>query len=344
MTRPITRRVPRVFLLAALALPLGCAAPPDAPPSHPTLADIHSKVTPPGPPPDAANDPGSIPADAAAQAHITTVLVPLNESINAAWKNVDEEVFHALTRGVWHSNGLRVGLLPQKDLADFLHALPGRRDDDRQQRIIGGATPTPLRRSRPLAARFFADLTVPPFAPKREELRGHRLQLLIGFRPQSGGFTLVDLTPHHHKPRQMLRARTAQEKLMDGRLFEELAITVAVPRDQYLILSLARDPATLPPEVPQAPADPENTDENPPPTDTPIARLQPAPTTPTSTSTSTSTDFILQNAQEPPAETPNPFPRKIQPLPLNLGRALMTQAGPGGEAQVILIMHIEPLE
>ncbi len=341
-----------LLLGPTLALLPGCETPPPATDTPDvTLRDIRSNVTPPD---DAIRDlePGgsAIPADAAVRARVTTLSVPLNQSVNAAWKTVDEDVFPALTRGVWHGNGLRIGLLQESQLEAFLDALPGTRADDRVQRVIGGPRPMSLLRSRPLAARFFADLTVPPFAPKRETVRGNRLHLLISFKPQPGGFTRVELTPHHHKPRHILRARTDEEKLLDGRRFDELAVTVAVPSDRFLVLGLARDPSTLPPE----PAEPDG--------QAPDGEDRPTKTADAGKIAEPARNLILQNAGEsttPHAEdepapesettptqpdTPNLFPRRIQPLPLNLGRALMTEAVPGGEAQVLLLMKIEPLQ
>ncbi len=269
-----------------------------------------------------------ITADAAAEARVTTVLIPLDRGIDRAWALADEEVVPALTRGVWHGNGLRVGLLPASRLNDFIDALP-ETWDDRQQRIVAGPTPTPLVRSRPLRAAFYADLTVPPFAPKREEVTGHRLHLLMSVRPQPGGFCRVELTPHHHKPRQMLRPRTAQEKLLDGRLFEELAIRLAVTGDRYLVLGLARDPWTLPPDQRPGAQDPEELPDD------------AGGGEPVNAVDAGAVDVVLQaQHQDGPAIPPAP----TIPLPLNLGRALMTQGVPGGEAQIVMLIRLRPMQ
>ncbi|CAN0460601.1 unnamed protein product, partial [Ectocarpus fasciculatus] len=131
----------------------------------------------------------------------------------------------------------------------FLEALP-RNWGNRRKEMWGGDEPVVLVRSRPIRAEFFADLTVPPFAPQRETFKGNTVAMLMELRPQRGGFTLVTLTPQHHRPRQTIRPRTPQEKLMDGRIFEELSVRVAVPEEgmaaRYLVLGLARDARTLP--------------------------------------------------------------------------------------------------
>ncbi|MEM8783370.1 MAG: hypothetical protein AAGE65_11020 [Planctomycetota bacterium] len=340
--------------LACVAGLWGCAATPTPGPIVPPLLRSTATADP------GASDPGiamagdtagftdasTAPEGALAVAFVTLVDLPLDVSLEPAWSVVDEDVFPAITSGVWRSNGLRIGLLPKRRLTEFLHALPANWGN-RRQRIWGGDEPAVLVRSRPIRAAFFADLTVPPFAPQRETFQGHTTALLMKLRPLPGGFTRVTITPQHHRPRQTIRMRTAQEKLLDGRVFEELSVTVAVPEEgheaRYLVLGLARDPRTLPVDQRDLPR-PGETDE--PRFETP----EPAEDGGSEVAADGGLDVVLQSEgglPDPPDPEPENFgevvDRRVEPLPLNLGRALMTTGMRGGEAQVLMILEIRGL-
>lgn len=332
------------------------AAPPDATVSEaPTQGDNNR------PPIDidmagegvGVTDAAAAPEGTKAVAYVTLVDLPLDVSLEPAWSVVDEDVFPAITSGVWRSNGLRVGLLSKTKLGEFLGALPPNWGN-RRQRVWGGDEPKVLVRSRPIRAEFFADLTVPPFAPQRETFRGNTTTLLMELRPQRGGFTRVTLTPQHHKPRQVIRPRTPQEKLLDGRIFEELSVTVAVPEQgasaRYLVLGLARDPRTLPWEQrdlpnPGEPAEPQFEGE---PQEPPPAEGQGVVIGGDGLNLVLQADGGLPQPNVPEVDEPKPewddaVERRVEPLPLNLGRALMTTGMRGGEAQVLMIIEVQGL-
>ncbi|MEM1097293.1 MAG: hypothetical protein AAGH92_00760 [Planctomycetota bacterium] len=292
------------------------------------------------------------PVGAKAVAFVTLVDLPMDVSLDPAWSVVDEDVFPAITSGVWRSNGLRIGLLSKSRLVDFLNALPPNWGN-RRQRIWGGDEPKVLVRSRPIRAEFFADLTVPPFAPHTETFRGHTATMLLELRPQRGGFTRVTLTPQHHKPRQVIRPRSPQEKLLDGRVFEELSVTVAVPEQgeaaRYLVLGLARDPRTLPLDQRDLPRPDEKQDQPEIEGETPASGE-----TQEIADSRERLDLVLQadgglpepDAPEVAERQPgwsDAIDRRIDPLPLNLGRALMTTGMRGGEAQVLMIIEVRGL-
>ena len=276
----------------------GCQAAPPGPPAarFPTLSDL-APAEPIRPPVDPAG-----PAEAAGlSAAVTRVTLPLGVSLEPAWREVDEDVLPPLTRGVWRANGLRAGVLPADRLGAFLDGLPPVWED-RSFRVVKPDGPVLLRRSPPLVLPVFADLTVPPYAPRLEELLGHRAALLVEFSeaPAAGGLDLR-LTPLHQKPAASLYPRTAAEKEREGRAFVELALRLRVPRGDYAVLGLARDAAGLPTAAELAA----------PPEAPPVAPTQPAPA------------GLL-----PP------------PLPPNLGRALFTlPAEARGEPQVLLLLR-----
>ncbi|MEM7576471.1 MAG: hypothetical protein AAF328_03260 [Planctomycetota bacterium] len=301
---------------------------------------------------DGVTDETAAPEGTKAVAFVTLVDLPLDVSLEPAWSVVDEDVFPAITSGVWRSNGLRIGLLPRDRLVDFLNALPPNWGD-RRQRIWGGDEPRALVRSRPIRAEFFVDLTVPPFAPQRETFRGNTATLLMKLRPQRGGFTRVTLTPQHHKPRQTIRPRTPQEKLLDGRIFEELSVTVAVPEQKdsarYLVLGLARTARTLPLDQRDLPMPGEAEPEEP-----AFESEEVSPTTEPGVATRESgLDLVLQadvGLPEPAEDEEgltdglnDVIDRRVDPLPLNLGRALMTTGMRGGEAQVLMMIEVRGL-
>lgn len=342
-------------------VPAGCVAPPSesgAPTSNSatTSRDGAGVAPPEGPDPgkgpqiDMAGDQPGIenpPEGAKAIVFTTLVDLPMDVSLEPAWSVVDAGVFPAITRGVWNSNGLRIGLLPKDKLAAFLEALPPNWGNRRRQ-MWGGDEPTVLVRSRPIRAQFFADLTVPPFAPQRETFTGHTVAMLMELRPQRGGFTLVTLTPQHHQPRQLIRPRKPQEKLLDGRIFEELSVRVAVPEEgeaaRYLVMGLARSPRTLPVDQRDLPLRGQEAEPG------PDGRPS-APADEQSVASGEALDLVLQAEQglpegEQPEQPEGPPPlggirdERVEPLPLNLGRALMTTGMRGGEAQVLIIMEI----
>jgi hypothetical protein len=190
-----------------------------------------------------------------------------------------------------------------------------------------------------LVADFYADLTVPPFASRREFFSGGRLQLLTRLMPDQG-FVTMELTPHHFKPRLTLEPRTAMEKQLDGRMFEELTVRIAMPADRVLIVGYelpadGRVPAEEQPGlIPTDPTEP------------------PEPTTGTQAAAPVS--VYAQSA--PPVPTPQPTsdpqapPESalgrvdLQALPLNLGRGLLTVPGRESPTQLLLLISVERID
>ncbi len=300
----ITRRLqPRGAALAALALALmaaaGCGS---APPSQPT-----GRITLLPERPSVRADPGETVALHATTCLARTVLLPLNRPTEVAWATLDQTILPELSRAVWNANGLRVGILKAADANDFGAALgpPDRLSD---QSLIVIDLDTELRESPKLQATFFADLTRPPAPQHIETFTGHKARMLISARPSAGGATIT-LTPQHFMPKASLVVRKPLEKLLDGRVFKELAASVEIRPGQALVLGYAL-PAALRPPLPEEPDDAD--------TPNPAADIAPdAPDTPTP-------DLDIDP----------------QTLPLDLGRALFTEGRTPREQQRLIVLTV----
>lgn len=244
----------------------------------------------------------------AATCAVRTVTLPLNRPIETAWAELDEGVLPDLSRAVWNANGLRLGVLDAGNANAFGEAL-GTPDSFTNQALVAISRPTQLRESPRLRADFVADLTRPP-APRRvETFTGGRARMLISTRPSAAG-VLLELTPQHFVPRQSLLVRTPLEKLLDGRVFEELAASVRLGPGQALVLGYSLPVALRPP-----PPDPD---------DAPDASPDTA---------GTETDADTDEDAPPPDLDIDPAN-----LPLDLGRALLTVGNTKREQQRLIVI------
>lgn len=310
----LTLTLTLALTLALVGVGGGCAAPPAAPPASgafPTLSEIAPAVPirPPIPEDAATRGPG-------ATASLLRVSFPLDLSIEPAWAQVDENVLPPLTRGVWRANGLRAGVIPGERLEAFLDELPPVWSD-RLFRIGTAGLPRVVGRSAPLIRPVTVDLTVPPFAPRVEELLGRRVALLMELAPGDSGL-VVTLTPLHQRPMPTVVPRTAAEKELDGRLFTELAIRLTIPRGSHAVVGLARDPSGLPTAAEIA------------------AEAAPLVSTP-----QRSAPPLASDTPSPPSGLLAPTPVRLDPppLPAHLGRALFTAVPERrGEPQLLLLI------
>jgi len=312
--RGLSAAKPRI-LLAPLLLALSAChtndrAAVDLPPVHPRpLPHLEPPTNP------------QLPA-AQARIFIQQFVLPLDVPTDPAWEKIDELAFPPVTRSAWQANGLRVGLVARKDLADVLKLLPPAYANQ-SRKLIASAHPTAIRRSPPLRAPFIVDLTLPPLAVREERIVAGRAQLLLSVDPNH----VLYLTPHHHKLQPRLVPASILEKELDGRIFQELALAVAPGRDKVLAVGLHR----------------------------------PWPITPlTSGSSATGgldVDAIVERARQQSenegaasaAAPPGPFDRYDldHPPPLDddtLGRALFTGISAGKPAQLLLLITVDPLD
>ena len=168
---------------------------------------------------------------------VRRVLVRMDQPLGRVWGLADESVLPEISRAVWNGNGLRVGVLDASVYGDFAQAVGGTVEVQDLQ-ILSREHAEVLRRSPPLAAEFMADLTVPPGAVRQETFSGGRLQLLLQSAAVGNGSAEVTLIPQHYRSRASLLPRPAYEKRLDGRVFDELAVTLNLPRNQTLLVGL----------------------------------------------------------------------------------------------------------
>jgi hypothetical protein len=259
---------------------------------------------------------------------VRRIAVRQDTPVASAWAIADEDVLPAISRAVWNGNGLRLGRLSAGDADDFGQAL-GKPVELRDTQLVSFGYLDVLRQSPPLAATFAADLTVPPGPVYQETFTGGRLRLLIKSRPLGNGTARLTLTPQHYRPRVSLLPRTPVEKILDGRVYDELSVQVDVRTNQALLLGLYR------------PADPE------PPTQTPT----PPQVEDASTAASTTEPVEPQDREGNDPDTTSPededltitFTEPPQPRgPLTMGQGLFTTGLKDHDLQLLFLLRPLP--
>lgn len=304
------RLAPRLTVLAAGLLALGlasCKAPPKEE-TFPSLQQVESDVTPVTPP--AAPE---LASQSRVLATVERYDLPLYAPTDEAWQVVDQGVLPRLTRGVWRTNGIRVGLLDIGDLRAFFEALPPPVVTQRTQ-ITATEHPVVLRRSPYLRGTAMIDLTVPPRTVEEVPVTGGRLQLLAQMRSEPFGVVSLNLLPHHYLPEVSLLPRGPLAKQLDGRIFEEIGVRLNVASNRLLVIGLH-----LPEE--DAPAPPAS----PAPDDASTVNAQP------------------DDAPPEPAEKPLRIEDAPDGLPPHLGHALFTASRAGRPVQVLLLIRVQSL-
>lgn len=264
--------------------------------------------------------------------------VPLSQSTEDAWAYVDETVLNELSRAVWNGNGLRVGVMPASR-GRALSAALGGIVDRRDTQILSYAFPEEVRESPPLRAEFFADLTLPPRPVTMEFFTRGRLRILMASRPLGNGVTRVTLTPQHYVRKTTLLPRSPQERKLDGRVFDELSVEIAVGQSDILLLGFYQ-----PPPVPEE-AEPQAEEETGAPEDQPLDPL-PDPGVPESLPQDEGPEadgpINLEN-QEAEVEVEVEAEEAAKELPpLNLGRGLFTTGVEDDDLQLLFLLRPLP--
>lgn len=314
MSRRVPAWLPPCLMIAAIAWLTGCEADPGVPEGRIRVVQPEPMV----------DDP-AVPDSNAVLWVSRRVAVRLGRPLDDVWALTDETVLPELSRAVWNANGLRVGLLSRDNARDFGLTL-GETLEVRDTQILNYQQPEVLRRSAPLRAEFFADLTVPPMPVTQEYFTGGRLQLLMSSQPLGNGSTLLTLTPQHHVPKTSLLPRTAAEKVLDGRVFNELSIQIDVASTEALLIGLYLPAPPTPEEsddAPPAEQDPDDETQTPtgePPADPPI-------------------DPDDENPAPPDPEQDPPEEARPEPPELNLGRGLFTTGLKKNDLQVFYLIR-----
>lgn len=316
----------RSYLLVAAvvaAMLCGCESSPTRTPADETLPDlqeVRSQVT----PVTAPTSPSPQRADRVL-ARIRKIELPYDVPLTSAWELADERALPTLARGVWHANGLRLGLLPWSALKEFDERLP-RPMTVRDRQMVVTQFPMPLASTPHLVGTVTVDLTIPPRAVQEERITGGRVRLLTRMNSHSGNI-IVELLPQHYQPKLSIIPRDPLQKQLDGRVYDELAVRVSVPRNKMLLIGLAR---------PQYDAwFAQNA-----PTPEPSSAQQPTDTD----TTGSQPQSPIQTPEPQPADPDQP-PRELLPPPLknHLGKALFTDGQRDGSTQVLLLVSVEPL-
>ena len=286
------------------------------------------RIIDPGPRGGAVSRPTAAPVDWLAR----RILIPLDHPTEEVWQLTDETILPDASRAVWNGNGLRVGLLNVNQADEFGPTL-GNVLEVQDTHIRNVGEPELLRRSPPLRAEFFADLTVPPLPVTKEYFSRGRLQLLMTSRPRGDGSALLTLLPQHYFPRSSFVPRTAAEKLLDGRIYDELGIDLNLGPREALLIGYYQTPP------PEAPDDNAPADSDPPPADpdTTGAGSEIAPLRPSQPPTR---EQAAEN--QPPVEAESGPPAKEQAtteVELNLGRGLFTTGATDRDRQILILIR-----
>lgn len=318
----------RMLLIACLLLVLtGCENGPAAQQQqeYPTLRDIASRVEPQLPPQPAGDQVTATTRRAAA--YVYDVLLPLNMPSDEAWAQIDPERIPDLTRRVWQTNGLQLGVMPQGDLNLFVRDLP-RLIRVREILVAAASHPSVLCRS----ARLDQPVTMHlPHAQadqpaETQQAAGGWLQLLANM----GESNQLIITPHHFLPQRTLRPRDPLEQQLDGTMYDPLRIRVDMVPRQVIIIGLHRpwsDPPAATQNQPAPPATPNSTS----------AATDRNPSAEPTTSASPRQILEAQTTAQPPQ------PLQLPPLPRHLGQATMTGRYREQPFQRLIIISLQPL-
>ena len=293
----------------------------------PKLSEVRPRVQKKRQPPTS-----SLPTGPRVNALVEQLDVPLKQPLHEAWSMVDESVLPRVSRGVWQANGLRIGTLDSDEVDRFLNVLP-RTLATHRRRIIGTKHPTPLRRTDRLRRAYTLDMTVPPRPVKEASVRGGELRLLARMSVGRMNQVQLDLLPHHFKREFSVRPRHPEKAALDGRIFNELGVSLDLTRDKVLVLGLHRD---WPNEEDIKEAQQENQQEQ------RLAEMKQS----ADGDAQQDGDEEDESADNAPPPRPETIPQRFgEPptLPYHLGRALMTMQRANQEAQVIMLISARPL-
>ncbi len=270
----------------------------------------------------------------ALRAQVLRIELPMDASLEAAWEVVDQEAAPAVIAEAWRRNGVRLGVLDVSAVEAFIERLPPATATRNRLVMTDRPDPVAVYRSPELVRPIAVDVAVPPLAPTREVLRQGNAQLLARkitddetATINTGDGVLVELLLHHHREQVTLHTRLPQEKLLDGRVFHELAAEVLLQPQQRLVVGLHRvivEPSQDTPHEGEADdASPELAEDE-------RAELS-----------------ALRQADPPQDGTPeqdaaaNPASPTFEPLPAHFGRQLLTGRRLGRNVQVLLVIEFE---
>jgi hypothetical protein len=182
----------------------------------------------------AATEPATMPA--ASMARVTRLDFAPDADMEAAWATTSRQGLAARQVAAWKRNGLRVGVLDAAQVKAFLAALPPSAGSQSRQ-IVSFGEPVPLAYTAPLSSPWKIKLSLGADLEQEESLAGGNLQFLCRFAPDGDGGH-VDIVPQHHRIKISLVPRSDPEKILDGRLFEQLKLHAKLGPDQLLVIGV----------------------------------------------------------------------------------------------------------
>jgi hypothetical protein len=219
----------------------------------------------------------------------------------------------------WRRNGLAVTLIDPQPLEKAAQTLPRPFSAQTQlARLPEGfdTLPGAVNITSPLQARYFR---LGQTEPVTLNITPGRAQFLVRITEHDAAGATLEIVPHLFEPRQTLRVRQPQDKLLDGQVLSELILTVRLSHGQLLLLGPAPQPV---------------------PTTRPAT--QPATQPATSQPASDATDEPQQPSPDQPATQPAAKePADDSPPPL-LGQVLLKLSRFGRDVSAMMVIDLVP--
>lgn len=256
--------------------------------------------------------------------------LPLDASIEQAWALVYDDHLQPTMIDMWQTNGMGIAVLEKSKLEMFIRSL-GKSVGRGQRTVLARDMTMDLRESPPLNRLLAINLMVSAEPVQVLTGRGSTWHLIARVQQDANHRPLVELVPYHHRLHHTIKPRTPQEKDLDGRYFDELALAVPLESNQLLAISLHR---LSPPEMASLSSF----------TDRTSSRL--IDNTNRDSASTESTDRITtNNAESGPGSDHEISPRMdklMGPVPIenNLGQYLLTGKRSGQFIQMVLLAEV----
>lgn len=316
----------QAFLATVVCLPMAACAPSRSELERlglPSLKDIHLQLA-----STVANGPNK---SRLMRVVVHRVDLPLDASIEQAWELVYDDHLQPTMIDMWQTNGMGIAVLEKSKKEIFIRAL-GKSVGRGQRIVMARDTTVDLRESPPLKQLLVINLMVSAEPVQVLTGRGSTWHLIARVQQDAKNHrSLVELVPYHHRVHHTIKPRTPQEKDLDGRYFDELALAVPLESNQLLAISLHRLPplkmASLSPSTDRTSSRSiDNTNRD-------------------NASTENTDRITTNNAESSPSSdheiSPN-LDKLMGPIPIenNLGQYLLTGKRSGQFVQMVLLAEV----
>jgi hypothetical protein len=230
-----------VILLVGLA---GCYAPPaeptesDADEEKATFTFVKSRL----PSPQTDRTPS-------VELLIQRIDLPIENDLEPAWSFVESTGLDESSIDLWRNNGLRVGTLNDRNRQKFIENLKSPKTNWSVRMTLGTYEET-LLLSSPLREPARFHLNLPDGTAESVTCESGTLRFLLRVYAVSENMSVLQIIPQHHQPRVTIMFRDLRDKILDGRVFNELAIDLPLPTISPIVIGIAEPPAPAIPAVP----------------------------------------------------------------------------------------------